>query len=54
MKKLFLMLTLLIAILPSAFAADLVTDKVFAITHYAEQYEMGQISYAELRVYSAQ
>lgn len=52
MKKLFLMLTLLIAILPSAFAADLVTDKVFAITHYAEQYEMGQISYAELRVYS--
>ncbi|MBU2638289.1 MAG: hypothetical protein KJ955_04915 [Nanoarchaeota archaeon] len=52
MKNLLILLTLLIAILPSAFAADQVTDKVFAITHYAEQYEMGQISYAELRVYS--
>ncbi|MFA5887554.1 MAG: hypothetical protein WC852_02495 [Candidatus Nanoarchaeia archaeon] len=52
MKTLLVIMTLLTAIVPSAFAADPVTDKVYAITNYAEQYEMGQISYAELRVYS--
>ncbi|MFH1065137.1 MAG: hypothetical protein V1734_01375 [Nanoarchaeota archaeon] len=52
MKTLFVLLALLIAIVPSVFAADPVTDKVSAITHYAEQYEMGEISYAELKIYS--
>lgn len=51
MKNLFILLALLTAIVPSVFAADPVTDKVSAIVHYAEQYEMGEISYIELKIY---
>lgn len=51
MKKLILLL-LLFAMTPLALAADPVTDKVFAVTHYAEQYEIGQITYAQLKIYS--
>ncbi|MFH1637190.1 MAG: hypothetical protein ABIB71_02070 [Candidatus Woesearchaeota archaeon] len=47
-----LLLVIIAALLPSAMAADPITDKVYQIVHYAEQYEMGQISYPELKIYS--
>ncbi|MBU2589413.1 MAG: hypothetical protein KKB39_01480 [Nanoarchaeota archaeon] len=49
--KLFLTF-LIILIMPSVLAADPITDKVHSIVHYAEQFELGQISYTELQVYS--
>jgi len=52
LKSKFCLILFFLALVPAALAADPITDKVHAIVHYAEQYEMGQITYPELKIYS--